>query len=171
MTPRVRLGLALGAVLLALGVAWTTTSGTAGYLTPGVTSVTNQVNLATGELDLVTQYTPGFYMAGTQGSPVPGYQAEVRVALVPAALVLGWALLQPSTRSRSAGRVVAVLLAACALWGVGHGLVRGPALALLAAALTVSVLRRQPTPPSRPDLGEALVPAGAPAPPRAGVAF
>lgn len=135
-----------GAALLAalsLGVTWSVAPGDAGVLTPGTTTLTNQFNPSTGELDLVPQFNPGFYFPGSPGSASTGYADDVRIGLVPAAAVLIAAALWPSRRTRRATAVATAALVICALWGFGHGLVRGPLLAAAAAALALAAVRRR----------------------------
>lgn len=145
---RSRLWVASALVLLSLGVTWATTSGTSGFLSPGTTILTNQFNAGTGDLDLVPQYAPGFYVSGSPGTAIAGYASDARVGLVAALVALGWALARPSQRTRRATLAAAGVLVACALWGIGQGLVQGPILALGAAALALGAARGHPMVPA-----------------------
>lgn len=66
MSARSRLLLAAGLCFLALGLAWETTPGSAGYLAPGYATPGSCVSTYDGSLDC----TPGTYQAG------PGYSAS-----------------------------------------------------------------------------------------------
>lgn len=140
-SPSAMLAAAAACVVLSLGVTWSSDPGTAGIVTPGTTVLTNQYNPFTGYLDLVPQYQMGFYLPGAPGTASSGYADDVRVGLVPALAALGWALVRPSPTRRRLTLVAALALAVCAAWGFGHGLVRGPLLALVAAGLALAAHR------------------------------
>lgn len=164
MVRRTLLGVAAALVLLSLGVVWSSTPGTGGFLSPGSTTLTNRFNVGTGDLELVPQYTPGFYLPGSVGTSTAGYASDARVALVPALGAFGWALARPSRRARRATALAAYALVALALWGIGQGLVQGPIVAVGAAALAFSSIRGQPkvqasSPSPADDAGAVVGPA------------
>lgn len=156
---RVLLGGAALLVALSLGVTWSVAPGDAGVLSPGTTTLTNQYNPYTGYLDLVPQYNPGFYFPGSPGRASTGYADDVRIGLVPAFALLVAAALRPSRRTRRATVIGVAALAVCALWGFGHGLVRGPLLAAAAAALALATVRRRAQRPPASSAEQRVPPA------------
>lgn len=119
--PRVLLALGAALAVVSLGVEWGTTPFTPGLSLPG-TTLTNQFNPSTGDLDLVIVPTPGYYLPGTGGDSIRGADAEARIFLVPAAGVLLWAIHSRTDRSRRAVRLAAFGLAAAAVLALSRQL-------------------------------------------------
>lgn len=114
---------------VALAVPW---AATPSFLSPGTTTLVNEFNPSTGDLDLTSQYFPGFY---SPGSVTFGRQSPVRIVLVPAIAVLVWASRRRTARDWRLARWSAWALAGCSLYGVGHHRVVPVAVTALAAAL------------------------------------
>lgn len=98
-----------GAAVLAalpLGVQWSYLSG---FAVGGGSILTNQYNPVTGDLDLVPQYLPSYF---TAGSVVNGSQAPVRLLLVLASAAFVLAALRRTRNTRSIVRVGVVAVAA-----------------------------------------------------------
>ncbi|MBA3281717.1 MAG: hypothetical protein H0U29_05755 [Acidimicrobiia bacterium] len=120
-SPRVLLALAAALAVVSLGVEWGRTPYSPGLVLPG-TTLTNQFNPSTGDLDLVIVATPGTYLPGSGGDSIRGADADARILLAPAAGVLVWAFRRRSDRSRRAVRLAAAGLAAAAVLALSRQL-------------------------------------------------
>ncbi|QXC62984.1 hypothetical protein KSP35_09460 [Aquihabitans sp. G128] len=138
--PKVRLLVAAGLVVFSLGLGWAATAGSTGYTSPGYVMPGLCTSTYDGYLDCSPgTYQVGYYIPGTPAGAARGYEADARIALVPAAIALGWA-----SRRRSRGSVLAVQASSAALAFVSvraavDGQTAGALVGLLAAALAASV--------------------------------
>lgn len=144
-----RWALLLAAALCAvgLGVVWQTTVETTGQVTTGTPILVNRYNWSTESLDLEVDYLPGYYVPGDPRAGLHGYEADVRIVLAPAVVVLAWAAVRPGPGIRRAAAVVAVGLVACAVVALSDRRVVPLVLAGAAAGLAWLATRRPVTPP------------------------
>ena len=158
--PEKALVLAAALVAVSLGLVWHATLATTGYQTPGLSSTTLQHNWYTGGLDLVPTYMPGYFVAGDPTEGARGFEAPVRLVLVPALALLVWVIFQPSPTARRLARHAAHGLLVCSLIAVSDRYVV-PMLVSAASGLLVLWALRQPV--GSPSNG----PTGSEAPPTA----
>lgn len=137
----------LAALLCAigLGVVWQSTSDTTGEYWTGSPVLVNRYNWSTESVELEMDYMPGYYRPGDPRAGLHGYQADVRLVLAPAVVVLAWAAARPGRGAGRASSVVAVGLAACAVIALSDRRVVPLVLAGTAAGLTWWASRPQAT--------------------------
>lgn len=142
----------LGAAVLcvvALGLAWDFDPGTGGYLSPGILVPNGYVSPVTGDYTVgPLQYLPGYYIPGSSGSEIHGFESDERVVLVPAALTLAWAARRRTHATRRATRIATAGLAPLALMAfsrsmLGAALVTAAAVVLAAPVAWPDLLRRR----------------------------
>lgn len=134
-----------------LGLSWFPGALGTGHLSPGIV-LTGTTTDVYGDLVLTSDYVPGIYSTGLPGSPIAGYQADVRVLLVPAAAALALAAFHRTRLMRRAAQLAVGALLIAAVLGISHGAAVPAGLCVTAAALAASALRpglatrRQPRP-------------------------
>lgn len=83
-----RLLAAAALCVVALGLGWSTSMASTGYQTPGTNISTLQIEPFSDDLSLGLTYMPGWWVEGDPFRTRKGHAADVRVVLVPAAVVL-----------------------------------------------------------------------------------
>lgn len=152
----------LGAAALcvvALGLAWDFSSGSSGFVTPGILVPNGYVSPITGEYSVgPLQYLPGSYIPGLSGSEIHGFESDERVVLFPAALALAWAARRRTDATRRATHVALVGLTAIAMVAfsrsmLGAAMVTAAAVALAAPVAWPNLVRHRTDTTHQPTAG------------------
>ncbi len=143
MNATTRLVLAAVVCAVSLGLGWQASRASTGYQTPGMVLPTTNVAIGSDDLWIGSQYYPGYWVEGDPMRARRGFEADVRVVLVPAALALAWVSQVRSEKSVRVARVAMIALAAIGLQALGRGMV--------AAALSVVVVLVLAAPAVGPD--------------------
>ncbi|QGG96426.1 hypothetical protein [Actinomarinicola tropica] len=146
MSPSSRLRAAAALCVVSLGLGWSTSLASLGYQTPGMNLSTTYVSPISGDLDIGSTYVPGWWVAGDPLRTAKGHESDVRVVLVPAALVLA-AAAQRRVRSAQLARATRVAVAAIAilvLVALSRGMLAAAASMVVALALAAPEVSSHP---------------------------
>lgn len=122
--------------VVSLGLGWEASRSSTGYLTPGLIMATNRISPITGDLVMDSQFIPGSWVEGNPMRTRRGFQSDVRVVLVPAAVILAL-MARDAVKGERSLRLARVAIVALAVIAV-RALMRGqlaPALAMAAVLL------------------------------------
>lgn len=154
MSASARLLAAAALCLASLGLGWSSSLSLTGYMTPGMNLSTTYISPVTGDISTGFTYTPGWWVRGDPFGAARGHESDVRVVLVPAALVLAAAVRRPDERTWRAARIAVWALVAITILALSRG--------MLAAALSTAaaVLLAAPALGWRAKLGRFQVSVG-----------
>lgn len=138
MSASLRITVALGLVVLSMGLGWTSNRSATGYLSGGYTTSGLTIDIF-GDLVMTTNYMPGYFIEGDPLQATRGFESDMRIVLVPAAFTLAWTLKRRGVVPRKAFTATAIVLGIVGLWGLSGGIVQGPLVAAAAALLVWSV--------------------------------
>lgn len=119
-----RLAVAAALCVVSLGLGWSSSMFSTGYQTAGMNVVTTYTTPFSDDVSLGLQYMPGWWIGGDPFRTRKGHDTDVRVVLVPAAVVLGLAARRPSPSARlaRASRIAVVAIGVLALVAVSRGM-------------------------------------------------
>lgn len=137
MSVSARLLAAAALCVVSLGLGWSSSLSLTGYMTPGMNLTTTYVSPVTGDASIGFTYTPGWWVGGDPFGARRGFESDVRVVLVPAALALAVAARHPDERSWRAARIALWALVAISVLALGRGMLAA-AISTVAAVVVAA---------------------------------
>lgn len=120
---------------VSLGLGWEASRSSLGYQTPGLLLPTTQISPVSGDLITGSHYYPGSWVAGDPMRTQRGFRSDVRVVLVPAAVILMLVSQRLTDSTLRLARATLVALAIVGVQALGRGMVASALVVAMALAL------------------------------------